>query len=73
MIKEDWSKSLSDIGLLDYKNKSNNKQKENTWEALQITKNNTQLSSYKTRVKLCLWKKSISPKEKFKSNLSKNN
>ena len=37
MIKEDWSKSLFDVGLLDYKNK-NNKQEENTWKALQITR-----------------------------------
>ena len=64
MIKKDWSKTLFDVGLLDYKNKNNNKQKENTWKALQITRNNTQLP----KSKIVSMEKSIRCKEKFKPN-----
>ena len=31
MIKKDWSKSLFDVCLLDYKNNNSNKQKENIY------------------------------------------
>ena len=37
MINKDWLKSLFDIGLLDYKNKNNNKQKE---KYLKVSSNN---------------------------------